>query len=538
MDNGNDKAHNSCSGNAVRSSVRHLARRTSSRMWEERPQTPAGWAVLTTAVISAVLRYELRLQKCLTSPPYVFLQRGGSGDNPSLDNDMMQKIYERLTSSKDGILAQVVQPSLWVGTRSTLASSLALVGGISSKPDKFFHFREILTVPLDGAKLALDWEVPGVEGSKYSKEELFSQPIQKPVIVILHGINNDSKSGYIRSLQRTLTNRGKIAIGMNYRGCGGVPLAAPRGFSGAYTNDIRFVVHKLASRLAPGVPLLLVGFSLGANLVTKYLGEEGLNGTLPSCVMGGAALGNPLHIHSKNNLSLFFNCLIGQGVKLHLLENWKVWKDARVYPEIKRAMMTAIMATTVDQVDAAVAPVIIRNEPWYPYANKIGYENVEEFYDDASSYRFIKHISVPLLQIIARDDKVVYHTFQQKLNYSISNPNVISVETNCGGHLGWQESTPPSNIAAEDAFGGGPSWASRATADFIDAILKTNDRRHSPTASTTATSPRQFVNETNKAFQVWERPPQPVNNSYDKENSAISLPSTKKEAIPVLQSKL
>ena len=535
----NDEAKNS--GDAVRSSVRRLARRTSSRIWEERPQTPAGWAVLTSFVLSAVLGYELRLQKRLTCPPHVFLQGGGSGDNPSLDNDTMKKIYERLTL-KDGILAQVVQPSLWVGTRSTLASSLALVGSISSRPDKFFQFREILTVPLDGAKLALDWEVPCVKdkvlGSENSKERFLSQPIQKPVIVILHGINNDSKSGYIRSLQRTLTNRGKIAIGMNYRGCGGVPLAAPRGFSGAYTNDIRCVVHKLASRLAPGVPLFLVGFSLGANLVTKYLGEEGLNGTLPKCVMGGAALGNPLHIHSKNNLSLFFNCLIGQGVKLHLLENWKVWNDALVYPEIKRAMMTAIMATTVDQVDAAVAPVIIRNEPWYPYANKIGYENVEEFYADASSYRFIKHVSVPLLQIIAGDDKVVYHTFQQKLNYSISNPHVISVETNCGGHLGWQESPPPSNIAAEDRYGGGPSWASRATADFIDAILKTNDKVHSPPASTTVTSPRPFVKEESKTFQVWERPPPPMDNSFNINHSEISLPSTRKESIQVLQSKL
>ena len=254
---------------------------------------------------------------------------------------------------------------------------------------------------------------------------------------MLHGVNNDSRSGYIRSLQRTLTNRGKIAIGMNFRGCGGISLTAPRGYGGAYTGDIRYVVHYLSSILAPGESLVLVGFSIGANLLTKYLGEEGLSGTLPKCVVGGASLGNPLHIHSRNNMHFPFRQLIGQGVKLYLLEHWRVWKDAMSNPEIKTAMMKAFLATTIDQVDEAVAPIIVRNEPFYPFAAKIGYETVEDYWEDASSYRYIKHVSVPLLAIIAGDDQVVYHSFQQKLTYSILNPNVMCVETKCGGHLGW-----------------------------------------------------------------------------------------------------
>ena len=398
-------------------------------------------------------------------------------------------------------------------------------------------------MPLDGAKLALDWEVPYEDENnsscKNSKEWVFSRPIRKPVVLILHGINNDSNSGYIRSLQRTLTIRSRIAIAMNFRGCGGVPLAAPRGYSGAYTNDIRFVVHKLASRLAPGVPLFLVGFSLGANLVTKFLGEEGLNGTLPSCVMGGASLGNPLHIHSRNNLHFPYQHLIGVGVKLHILENWRVWKDALVYPEIKRAMMTALMATTVDQIDEAIAPVLIRNQPYYPYQNSIGYESVEEFYADASSYRFIQHVSVPLLQIIAGDDKVVYHTFQKKLPHSILNPNVMCVETKCGGHLGWQESPPPSNVAAENRFGGGPSWASRATADFIDAILETNNNQRClvrAVATCTAKMQSEQPQRTGRAFEAWEQPGHPMRSST--ESRSELPPPTRNNTVPILQSRL
>ena len=143
---------------ATTQSARHLARRSSSRLWEERPQTPAGWTVFTTALLAAVVGYELQLQKQLTCPPYVFLQRRGDTQSNNFDNDMMQNIYERLTSN-GGILAQAVQPSLWVGTRSSLASTLALVAGIPNSK-KCFRFREIVTIPVDSAQLALDWEVP------------------------------------------------------------------------------------------------------------------------------------------------------------------------------------------------------------------------------------------------------------------------------------------------------------------------------------------------------------------------------------------
>lgn len=517
---------------ATTKTARTLTRQTSSLVWQERPQTPAGWAVFTTALLAAALAYELKLQKQLTCPPRVFLQPGDDSSSKkndtnnlyNLDNDAIQRIYDILTTN-GGILAQAVQPSLWVGTRGSLASILALVAGIPHSKN-CFRFRQILTAPLDGAILALDFEVPcdPIHPEHNTKQIFSSRPIDKPAVIILHGINNDSNSGYVRSLQRTLTNRGKIAIGLNFRGCGGTPLAAPRGYSGAYTNDLRSVVHHIESRLAPGVPLLLVGFSLGANLITKYLGEEGLSGTLPSCVAGGASLGNPLEIHSKKNVHFPFSQLIGQGVKLYLIEHWRVFKEGFAqYPEQNRQIKQALMSVTVDQFDAAVAPIILRNDPYYPFTSRIGYKDVEEFWQDACSYRFIKHISVPLLQIIAGDDKLVYHSFQQKLTHSIRNPNVISVETQCGGHLGWQESPPPSKAPAEDGFGGGPSWASRATADFIDAILET--RKQTPTATTAAITSNR-ARQSKVSIETWEQPP-PVS----------SFPSTKKP-IPILRSRL
>jgi predicted alpha/beta-fold hydrolase len=349
---------------------------------------------------------------------------------------------------------------------------------------------------LDGATLALDWEMTAKQQRevlskkthKNPKEYVLKGPIVQPVILILHGINNDSNAAYIRALQRTMTDRGYVAVGMNFRGCGGVPLSTPRGYNGAFTGDLRCVVQSIQARLAPNVPIFLVGHSLGANLVAKYLGEEGLSGTLPLCVAGGACLGNPLEIHSKNNMHTPWKQLLAWGVKLDMALQWRTLRKTLMYPEFRRAYWKTLKASHIHEIDEALCPVTLRNDPYYPFAARIGYRNGEEYWDDASSYRFIKHISVPLFKIIAGDDKVVYHSFQRKLTHNILNPNIMSVETKCGGHLGWQESPPrDSNTSGSSILGGvGPSWAGRATADFIDAVMQT--RRQGTTVSSFTTA--------------------------------------------------
>lgn len=65
----------------------------------------------------------------------------------------------------------------------------------------------------------------------------------------------------------------------------GVELTSPQLFSGGYTGDIRTALLYI-SKLYPDAPLLGVGFSLGACVLTRYVGEEGVNSRLTSaCVM-------------------------------------------------------------------------------------------------------------------------------------------------------------------------------------------------------------------------------------------------------------
>jgi len=217
--------------------------------------------------------------------------------------------------------------------------------------------------------------------------------------------------------------------------------------------------------MARNQSIFIVGNSLGANLIVKYLGEEGLSNTLPACVAGGVSLGNPLKIYSKS-LKFPWGQLLGMGVKKTMLLNYNALSTMRKGSiAYRKAYQEILLANTVGEIDCIYAPFKIRNEPVYPYASKIGYASGEDYWSDAGSYQYIPHISVPLLQISAMDDFLVHHNALAKLGHCLSNPNVIVAKTKSGGHLGWNDATGLIDLLF------GASWADRATTEFIQAVL-------------------------------------------------------------------
>ena len=229
-------------------------------------------------------------------------------------------------------------------------------------------------------------------------------------------------------------------------------------------------MHKIQSRLANAneTPVFLVGNSLGANVMTKYLGEEGYSGTLPKCVKGGVSLGNPLHIHS-GELRFPWNFLLGMGVKKTFVANRKSIGNMSKDIHFKKAVRSAMLSKTIGQLDHAMSPFLIRNESQFPFVTRVGYQDGENYWHDSSSNRYIQNVSVPLLILSSQDDFLVADSALRSLAKCLSNPNVLVVKTKCGGHLGWQEA-PPSGT-----FGIGTSWADTAMANFFLSVLEVKD---------------------------------------------------------------
>ena len=116
--------------------------------------------------------------------------------------------------------------------------------------------RERLELP-DGDFIDLDWA--GESG---------------PIAVILHGLQGSSRSPHVRGLLGALRRYGWRGAVMHFRGCSGEPNRLPRTYHSGETGDLGQVVRHLHAR-HPSTPIAAVGFSLGGNVLLKWLAERG-----------------------------------------------------------------------------------------------------------------------------------------------------------------------------------------------------------------------------------------------------------------------
>ena len=112
-------------------------------------------------------------------------------------------------------------------------------------------------------------------------------------VVFCHGLEGSSKAGYVRGLARELRARGLGAVALNFRSCSGEPNRLPRFYHSGDTGDLAFVIERLRAE-QPGRVLGLAGFSLGGNVVAKYLGERG--DAVPPEVRAGAVVSVPFDL--------------------------------------------------------------------------------------------------------------------------------------------------------------------------------------------------------------------------------------------------
>ena len=67
-------------------------------------------------------------------------------------------------------------------------------------------------------------------------------------------------------------------------------MTSPQLYSALHTDDIRVAVMHI-SKLYPRAPLIGVGFSLGANVLTRYVAQEGENCRLAAgCALGSVSV--------------------------------------------------------------------------------------------------------------------------------------------------------------------------------------------------------------------------------------------------------
>ena len=291
-------------------------------------------------------------------------------------------------------------------------------------------------------------------------------PDDAPVLMLMSGIAGGSHDKYLKHFLRRAHNAGYRCVAFNCRGTSDSPLTTPQFYSASFTGDVRAVVDELAMRW-PGAPLFAVGWSLGANILTNFLGEEGKSAKLA----GAVAMCNPFDLNACDNALQegFFGAVYSRSMAANMRKLFA--PHAHLFAGLPNYDRTRVeSAKTVRDFDEAVTRVTF------------GFPSVDAYYDASSSRRLIGNVKVPLLVVQAKDDPIAVRSAvpRDTIRNAAPDANVILVETESGGHLGWS--------AGEEAPFGAP-WPDIGAMQFFEAVraeahvqAEDDERRAAPAA--------------------------------------------------------
>lgn len=278
----------------------------------------------------------------------------------------------------------------------------------------------------DGDFLDLDW----ARAEKRSSISALSQ-----VAVLTHGLEGCAGNGYMRGMAAALNAAGWDALAWNFRSCSGEPNRLARFYHSGETGDLAAVIRHAAERYSS---IALVGFSLGGNIILKYLGAE----TPHPAVICAAAISTPIDLASSaraldqraaNRIYLrrFLKTLVG-----------KVEAKALQYPGRFDTRGLRNVESFQEFDDRYTAPIH-------------GFRDAGDYWQQSSSRQYLHRITVPTLLLNARNDP-----FLTPESFAFAeaeqNAHLFLEAPGSGGHVGFLD------FAEKN-----PVWSERRAVQFL-----------------------------------------------------------------------
>lgn len=234
-----------------------------------------------------------------------------------------------------------------------------------------FEKRERLELS-DGDFLDLDWA--------------FSQPKSKRLIIAMHGLAGDANRPYMLGIGKIFTENGWDYCGMNFRSCSGEINRLYRSYNAGATEDLEEVLAHIF-RKNTYKEIALLGFSLGGNLLLKYLGERE---QLPQQIKVAVAISTPCDLGaSLEALNLPKNKLYTKRFEKNLKE--QLFERQLAFPkELEKQQISACNSLlAIDELYTSRAH---------------GYASAAEYYQKCSCLQFLPNIKIPTLLLNAKND--------------------------------------------------------------------------------------------------------------------------------------
>ncbi len=235
----------------------------------------------------------------------------------------------------------------------------------------------------------------------------------RPVFVLIHGLEVSASSRYIIELTHLLSERNYSVVAVNLRGCGSRMNRLRRFYHSGETNDLMAVFTWVKERF-PFSVLGAVGFSLGGNTLIKSLGEEG--SAHPAQI--AAAVSVPYDLYHGSQLiqkgfTKIYERMFVRSMNGKLVEKRAAYPDLPVFEG----------STLYEFDDQVTAPIN-------------GFKDAEDYYAQCSAGSFLGGVKTRLLLIHSKDDPLC--PFCMVPMESIKKNQYIDyIITEHGGHVGF-----------------------------------------------------------------------------------------------------
>ncbi|KAM7507641.1 hypothetical protein LguiA_018094 [Lonicera macranthoides] len=360
---------------------------------------------------------------------------GFRGSKVSLTYNSCSEIYQGVVS-KCRILHGRYLATPWLASPHIQTTFLNFFG----RPPVFSYRRKLFHAS-DGGTFALDWLMSSdVLGDSVYKNNVLSRSDTTPIVVVIPGLTSDSASPYMKHLVFNTAKRGWNVVVSNHRGLGGVSVTSDCFYNAGWTEDTRDVINYLHLEY-PNAPLFAIGTSIGANILVKYLGEDGEN--VP--IAGAAAVFSP------------WDLLIGDRFICRRLVQ-KLYDRALTIGLQGYAQLHQPQYSRLADWDGIVKSRSIRDFDNYATCHVGKFETVDTYYRRCSSASYVGNVSIPLLCINALDDPVCTRE-AIPWDECRANKNIVLATTKHGGHLGLFEGISASGL-----------WWVRAVNEFLGVL--------------------------------------------------------------------
>ncbi|KAG9447179.1 hypothetical protein H6P81_013307 [Aristolochia fimbriata] len=193
----------------------------------------------------------------------------------------------------------------------------------------------------------------------------------------------------IKHLSFKLAKRGCNVGVCNHRGLGGISVSSDRFYNAGWTEDLRKIINYLHEK-HPQAPLFVVGTSIGANIVVKYLGEEGEN----KPIAGAASICSLWDLVVCQDMQRFINRTFVQRLYSRIITI-----GLQGYASLRQPVYARLADWEGIQKSRSV-----RDVDQYATCLVGNFETVDTYYRHCSSASFVENVLPPLLCISALDD--------------------------------------------------------------------------------------------------------------------------------------